>query len=363
MNVCVVATASRESGALSVFKQFITALKTEQGDDRYCIFVDPSMPHEEIEGVTYIDYDTCGARRLAFDAFGFRNEVERAGFSPDVIVSFQNVAVAYPKARQIIYFHNLLPLTNIMWNPFLRDERTLFFYSTVYPYYIRMYLKKNMQVVVQTQSVKDMFVAKFRFPRENVHVCRPDIVLPDKDTDISCDFEKGTFNFIYPALLYKYKNHNLLIEAANIIKSRNPEVWRKLRIHLTIAPEESHALIRRIHRNQCSDTFILHGSIVHTQLMAMFAGCSGLLFPSRLETLGIPLLEAASAGLPIIVSDLPYAREAVGGYEGAVFVDCADAELWANEIVKMCNNKQKNKLYKIEGKSSWSKFFGLIHNK
>ena len=95
--------------------------------------------------------------------------------------------------------------------------------------------------------------------------------------------------------------------------------------------------------------------------MAMFDGCSGLLFPSRLETLGIPLLEAASAGLPIIVSDLPYAREAVGGYEGAVFADCADAELWANEIVKMCNNKQKNKLYKIEGKSSWSKFFGLIH--
>ena len=71
MNICVIATASRESGALAIFKQFINALKTEVGSDRYCIFIDPSMPQEEINGVEYVTYDTRGIRRVAFDAYGF----------------------------------------------------------------------------------------------------------------------------------------------------------------------------------------------------------------------------------------------------------------------------------------------------
>ena len=39
-----------------------------------------------------------------------------------------------------------------------------------------------------------------------------------------------------------------------------------------------------------------------------------MIFPSLCETLGLPLQEAMSAGLPVLAADLPYAREVCGDY-------------------------------------------------
>ncbi|MEM7268012.1 MAG: glycosyltransferase family 1 protein [Pseudomonadota bacterium] len=63
------------------------------------------------------------------------------------------------------------------------------------------------------------------------------------------------------------------------------------------------------------------------QLMARAAA---LLFPSFAEGLGIPLLEARAAGLPVIASDLPALRE-VGG-EDVTYLSPLDGAAWRREI-------------------------------
>lgn len=54
------------------------------------------------------------------------------------------------------------------------------------------------------------------------------------------------------------------------------------------------------------------GSISHKAVLERFAESDALLFTSEAETLGLPLLEALSHGLPAVLPDLPYAREIYG---------------------------------------------------
>ncbi len=59
----------------------------------------------------------------------------------------------------------------------------------------------------------------------------------------------------------------------------------------------------------------------------------GLLFPSVAEGFGLPPLEAASLGVPVVCADLPACRELLGNW--AVYVGGQDRYLWQNEIKRL----------------------------
>jgi glycosyltransferase involved in cell wall biosynthesis len=54
-------------------------------------------------------------------------------------------------------------------------------------------------------------------------------------------------------------------------------------------------------------------------MIELYAQSNCLLFPSRIETWGLPMSEAKSYGMPIIAADLPYAHEAIGSYDRVRF--------------------------------------------
>ena len=60
--VIVNAAALRSSGALSIYRQFITHLPKGVNGNRYYIFVDSSVDQPVIEGVTYIHDDNHSCR-------------------------------------------------------------------------------------------------------------------------------------------------------------------------------------------------------------------------------------------------------------------------------------------------------------
>ena len=71
------------------------------------------------------------------------------------------------------------------------------------------------------------------------------------------------------------------------------------------------------------------------------AQSAGLLFPSFAEGFGLPALEAAQMGVPVICSDLPVFREILG--DGAAFLNVNDADIWA-ETIQSVAQKTKNGL-------------------
>ncbi len=75
----------------------------------------------------------------------------------------------------------------------------------------------------------------------------------------------------------------------------------------------------------------LLGAVDDPTLGALYERALVLAMPSRLEGFGFPPLEAALAGTPSIVSDLPVFRETLG--EAATFVVPGDAEAWARALL------------------------------
>lgn len=97
----------------------------------------------------------------------------------------------------------------------------------------------------------------------------------------------------------------------------------------------------------------------YERICEYYRSCDALLFPSYIETFGLPLLEAAMTGMPIIAADLPYSREVLDGYEGVTFVPYDDSQAWAVAIDQL----EKGKRYlpiDISTRQGWKELFEEI---
>ena len=82
---------------------------------------------------------------------------------------------------------------------------------------------------------------------------------------------------------------------------------------------------------------LLHG-LPDSAVTALLSGAAALLFPSRAEGFGLPAVEAAALGVPVITSNLPVFKELLGNY--AVYLDVTDIYSWIETIKTHTNAAQ-----------------------
>ena len=72
------------------------------------------------------------------------------------------------------------------------------------------------------------------------------------------------------------------------------------------------------------------GAVEPTELEWLYANAVLLVFPTRYEGFGLPLIEAADRGLPVLASDIPALRETGG--DAVRYVAPGDAAAWAAAV-------------------------------
>ena len=65
-NIIVSAAACRTSGAKTIYLQFLKHLKEHAAKNHYYVFIDESMPHEDIPGVEYFIVNVRNGCRRVF---------------------------------------------------------------------------------------------------------------------------------------------------------------------------------------------------------------------------------------------------------------------------------------------------------
>lgn len=359
MNIIVLATATRSSGALTIYKQYLSHLPNYVEGHKYYVFVDPSMPQLEIKNVEYIhDSEHSYKHRMYMDKEGYMKKMKERGVTPDVVFSLQNTGCV-TDCRQVIYYHQPLPFYPQKWNPFKKAERMMWLYKYIYPFFVKRTLNKNTEVIVQIPFIKEGFVKRFNYDYNKVHVAFPDVESIDINNIASHDFGNEYYNFIYPASPSPYKRHLTIVKALEEIRNSNEIMAKQIRVHFTTDLKAYPALYEYIMKTNLSHCFVFHGTLAHEKLLSFYKGSTGLLFPSTIETLGLPLLEAAKFGLPIVAADLSYAHEVTNGYEGVEFVSPDKYEEWADKILNLCINHPKYSSM-MEKKSDWDKIFNII---
>lgn len=342
--IIVNATALDQSGALSILRQFVKNIPYD--NRKWYVFVSPIVSVKSPNPNVYI-VPIKGVKsmhkRLWWDAFGLKRWLLRHRIEPIAAISLQNTGFNVgKKIPTYIYYHQPIPFFPFKWNPFKRQERIFWFYKYIYPFFVNLFKRKDTKIFVQLDYIKKGFAKRFRHPENFIKVFFPSVKIPRclNENRISAS---DTLQLIYPATPYFYKNHR-------IIDSALGHTDKKVHVLFTIDNNSMEFEDKRIH---------LIGVQPYERICEYYHSCDALLFPSYIETFGLPLLEAAMTGMPIIAADLPYSREVLDGYEGVTFVPYDDSQAWALAIEQL----EKGKRYlpiDISTRQGWKELFKEI---
>lgn len=245
---------------------------------------------------------------------------------PTLWFSLHDITPRVPGAqRQAVYCHNPMPFYRMRaWEIRLHPKNWLF--QLGYMALYRCFIGRNAWVVVQQHWMRVTMQARLGLAR--VVVARPHgantapngailnggvgdgAVSNSAVTNATAPQGAGPVAFFYPAWPRTFKNMEVLCAAAERLSARGYvfEVW------LTLQPDDD-VYARRLHQRFAHVACIQWlGRLTRTQVQARYQASTALVFPSRLETWGLPLSEYQHTGKPMVVADAPYAQESLGHY-------------------------------------------------
>lgn len=324
--------AARSGGALTILKEFLEKITILKCNRNFIVIVSlEELKKYETEKVKiYVVGFQNFKDRILWDNFKLKRYLKNQDIKPDIFISIQNTGVNLDKAiLQIIYYHQPLSIVDLKWNFLEKNQRIYWMYKNIYPIFIKQHLNKVKKVIVQTEWVRDNFNKKFNYSKNNIVLIRPEIRKIDVDkVEI---IPKNKFRIFYPATPLIYKNHRIIIEALGLLKKENPNLLRKVECIFTFDKDKNLELDKLIKIYELENVIKLIGEIKYEKVLEYYKGSDLLVFPSYLETLGLPLLEAQQFNLSILAVDLPYSREICQGYKNVEFTKL-DKEIWKNKI-------------------------------
>jgi len=122
--------------------------------------------------------------------------------------------------------------------------------------------------------------------------------------------------------IYPYKNYVRLIRAYTALARRHAGVPHLVIVGDDQAPPYRQLMERAREESGVADQIHFRTDVSHAEVRRFYAEASLFVFPSYLETFGLPLLEAMASELPVVASDMDSFREVAG--QAALFFDPSD---------------------------------------
>lgn len=222
----------------------------------------------------------------------------------------------------VLCFHGLPPLLPLRGHVVVFVQNRILFESgslVGYPFFtrirllieriwVRMMRKNCNRYLVQTSS---MAAAVRRCMGRDVEVS----VLPFVPLTDSFALEKipasvREFDFVYVASGEAHKNHHNLLEAWRLLAA---DAGLKPSLALTVNPQLYPFISGEIARytQEYGLDIVNLGQVPTMDITALYRSSSALIFPSQIESFGLPLIEATQLGLPVLASELDYVRDVI----------------------------------------------------
>lgn len=152
-------------------------------------------------------------------------------------------------------------------------------------------------------------------------------------------FEKNDFLIISTGRQEFQKGHIYLLDALALLKKRGFVAFKYIMLgrdgHATKAIE------KRLENHQLSEHVIRLGH--RSDVEKILAIGDVFAFPSVYEGLGVSLIEAQAAALPIICNDIEVFREVTLPGKNAYLISLSDTEEWAERLFKLAQSPELRK--------------------
>ena len=210
--------------------------------------------------------------------------------------------------HQEVYCQTSFPFMNWQFRDFLMDFKIpLFTMFTRWAYRINVH--RNDCLIVQQYWFRDAMSRMLDVPKEKFRVIPPtQVIVPESFRDAGPATPDRSL-FLYAATADCHKNMETLCRAARLLER---EVGKnRFKVMLTIDGAEN-KYSRWLYRNWGDVSSIeFHGYMGKDELFATYRQAGTLVFPSRVETWGLPMSEYIKVNPQgaVLAADLPYAHE------------------------------------------------------
>lgn len=346
-----------EGGTLTVFRDCLRhAVQYLDNDEWNIIAIVHDSELFDLPSIEYIEMPEIKAswlKRLKFEYYDCRTLSKE--LNADFWLSMHDMSSCVGDVPQAVYCHNpmwfyKMPLKQVL------SEPKLFLFSKLYSSLYGLNIQANKVVVVQQEWIRKAFEEKFN--HNNIAVAHPVV---NDTSECSCVKTSGN-RFIFPTLSRSFKNIEVLLNAWKLLL-KDPS-WAGSLVVTIDGTENAYAtsLVKKFGNLKGVE---FTGRISYSEVQHYFTQSDCLVFPSKLETWGLPLSEAKKHGLAILAADLPYAHETSGKYNGVSFFSPDDSQSLADNMKKFSVgdlklDETKATKYKEPFAKNWNVFFELL---
>ena len=308
--IVVSAVSLRKGGTLTILRDCLCYLSTLAVDGHYRII---ALVHKrelaDYPGIRYIEMPDIikGWSRRLWCEYVTMNRISVRIAPVYLWLSLHDTTPRVRAERQVVYCQTSFPFYKWNWRDFRFDYKiVLFALFTRFAYRINVH--RNDFLIVQQEWLRSGLSRLLRVKEEKFIVAPPE----HKESRVVAErIERSCFTFLYASTPDCHKNFEFVCEAVSLLEQ---EIGKDVfKLVLTINGQEN-KYSKWLHRKYGSVSSIeFAGFMSKEKLFGYYHAVDCLVFPSRVETWGLPISECMFTGKPMLLADLPYARETASG--------------------------------------------------
>ncbi|GHT53318.1 hypothetical protein FACS189446_0400 [Bacteroidia bacterium] len=308
-------------GTLKIMQDCLAALAAFAGNDYEIVaLVHNENQYPKYPNVHYISYPKSRKSwlfRLYYEYIGFKKFSKQ--IKPWCWLSLHDTTPNVTAERRMVYCHNTYSFYRARPADFFIQPGIVMF--TLFSRYIhKINIRKNSYVIVQQEWLRQAFEQMFSIHNVVVSLpVQPDFSVAPLPDDGNIQKEKTVF--FYPSTPLIHKNYEVICKAASALEKSGVYNFEVI---LTFDGSENKYAAKIYDKYKSLSTLRFTGFLTREEVNACYLHCDCVLFPSKMESWGLPVSEAKEYGKAILESDLPYAKETTGKYDKAKFFDPDD---------------------------------------
>lgn len=330
--IVISAVNLRQGGTLTILRECLGYLSRIALEKQWRIV---ALVHKkdlcEFDNIEYLEFPDVAkgwGRRLWCEYVTMKNISKR--LSPVYLwFSLHDTSPNVITEKQAVYCQTSFPF----YKATLKDlyfSYKIFLFSILTRFAYRINIRSNDFLVVQQPWLRDSLSQLLKFDNKKIIVAPPQKSM----LDISpIKQELSMFTFLYPAAPDCHKNFQLLCKAAEILEQQVGS--DKFRVILTISGKENKYTKWLFRKWGEVKSISFAGQLPKEVLYGYYESSDCLVFPSKVETWGLPISEFVAYNKPMLISDLPYAKGPASGAEKVAFFNSDDVIGLMNEMKKL----------------------------
>lgn len=333
--IVVSAVTLRKGGTLTILRQCLSYLSelAAQGDYRIVALVHRKdlVSYPNVEYMEMPDMIQGWGKRLWCEYVTMRS-ISRQLAPVYLWLSMHDTTPNVQAERQAVYCQTSFPFLKGKWQDLFFDYKiVLFTLFTRFAY--RINIHRNRYLIVQAEWLRNGFSKMFGLPKELFIVATPERM--GKGMIIKDNQQNLIYTFLFASTPDCHKNFETVCRAAALLEKELG--IGKFKVILTVSGHENR-YAEWLHRRWGHLRSIeFAGFMSREELYRNYASAHCLVFPSRVETWGLPISEFAAFGKPMLLADLPYAHETASGSGQTAFFDPENPESLMNQMKRLVN--------------------------